>query len=179
MNSSIKLGDVWGCMGNVLAALIAGIVALIIAGRLFLPFLPVPPSQLPQPPFGTIKSVWVDYNAYENGIKGMRIHVTFNISHRSNITCSAVAYFWFASGEKLYDINGLYTAADGQVSVSQDFMPGFEHTTYSDLTLFMPITELYSGRGMYNLMFQVQLYDPLTHQHFATSEFLHFTLTNG
>jgi hypothetical protein len=107
---------------------------------------------------GQIQSVWVDHNIFEDGVKGMRIHVKFSINNLQNVPCRAIAYFYFASGEALKDFNKKYNSFDGQVSVGTDFTPGFVDTSYNDLQLFMPYDELHMNKGQHQLKFIIELF---------------------
>lgn len=106
----------------------------------------------------TIQSVWVDHNVFENDVKGMRIHVKFSINNLQQVPCTATAYFYLDSGEALRDFNHKYNTTDGHVSVSTSFTPGYVNTSYNDLQLFMPYSELHMNKGTYQLKFFIQLF---------------------
>lgn len=104
-------------------------------------------------------SVRVDYDVYESGSKGMRIHVNFNINNAKGVPYRCVAYFYFSNGTALKDYNGLYKTNDGKVSVGTDIKPGYDNSLYSDLQLFIPYSELHLSRNTkHNCYFEVNLY---------------------
>jgi hypothetical protein len=91
----------------------------------------------------TIKTIWVDRNVSEKGQTGMRIHVAFDIEDAQAADCSVHAYFEFANGIPLRDVDGLYRTSDGKVSVWKSFEPKYESSTWSDFKLFMPYKQLH------------------------------------
>ena len=90
----------------------------------------------------SVEKVWVDHNVFENGVKGMRIHVKFNINGMLNKTGRAIAYFYYNNGNPLKDTNNRFYSVDGNVSVGENFTPSYERSTFNDLTIFMPYSEL-------------------------------------
>ena len=116
----------------------------------------------------TYKEVTVDHNVYQDGQKGMKIHVKFSIKNCKGDSCRLIAYFYYADGSPVKDTNGLYKDAAGNVSTGTDFKPGYDDTSYEDLVLFIPISEIHSTKtsGTVNLYFNVSAYD------FTTSGFM-------
>jgi hypothetical protein len=107
---------------------------------------------------GEIKKIWVDYNVYEGQKKGMRIHLTFNVLNLKGKTCSANAYFYYASGDPLKDFNDKYNTTGGNVATHGDFTPGYANTIYNDFQLFMPYDELRLDTGKTDLKFVIELH---------------------
>ena len=109
-------------------------------------------------PFGEIKNVWVDHNTYDNnGLKGMRIHISFTVHNMLNRAGMVSAYFYNSDGTALLDTNGLYKSTDGCVSVGEAFNPSYENSDYSDFTIFMPYSEFHLNSST-NLYFKVLLW---------------------
>jgi hypothetical protein len=123
--------------------------------------------------------MWTEYNIVENSSRGLRIHVRFTARNLRDFPCQAAAYFYFASGEALIDINRQYSTTNGNVSVGESFVPPFDDTEYGDLTMFLPYSELHLRPGTHNLSFVVQLYVEETNALFATSEKTYFTINSG
>ena len=107
---------------------------------------------IPSPPVveEIIQDVWVDYDTWENGQKGMRIHVKFTLSTQKNSQCSVTMCFEFRvlgirpqDWRPLIDVNGKYATADGKVAVAKDFVHDSIETTYDDFNIFMPYSELH------------------------------------
>jgi hypothetical protein len=91
----------------------------------------------------SVDKVWVDYNVYQDGAKGMLIHVKFDVANALGEICRCVAYFYKVDGSKLKDTNNRFCTDDGQVSTSEFFSPGYASTYYGDFSFFMPISELH------------------------------------
>jgi hypothetical protein len=107
---------------------------------------------------GAIEQVWVDYDVWDAGLKGMRIHVRFHVDGMRGSPGRAVAYFYFDGGTPLDDFDGSYNTYDGQVSVGVDFTPPYENTTYNDFLLFMPYDQLHMAVGNHDLEFHVEIF---------------------
>ena len=133
-------------------------------------------SQASLGPSVEIEKVWVDYNQYSEGVKGMTIHVRFSTDRMLGKTGNCNAYFYLESGTALSDYNGSYKTIDGKVSVGDSFTPRYESSIYEDFTLFMPYSELHmSSSGTHNLKFFVQIFYGNTA--LASSEYVSFTLS--
>lgn len=136
--------------------------------------------QIHQPgkPMASIEKVWVDHNVYENGSKGMRIHVKFNIYNLKSKQCNAAAYFYTESGNALKDKNQSYRTTSGEVSCGEDFKPGYENTLYSDFKLFMPYSELHVNyKGSFKFFVNLWDYSVTPHRDLAESDWVSFTYT--
>lgn len=128
----------------------------------------------------TIEDISFEGNAYQDGVKGMLIHLKFNTTNMQYIKGSASAYFYFNNGTKLKDFNGIYSSADGQVSSGTDFTPPFEKTSYKELTIFIPHSEIHINRGTHDLKFHVIIWeysDPNNGRAIAESVYKTFRLT--
>lgn len=125
-----------------------------------------------------INRIWVDHNVYEDGIKGMRIHINMNAYNLKSKQCRASAYFYTDSGTALTDRNDNYHTTDGKVSCGKNFKPGYDNTIYEDFTIFMPYYELHIyTKGSYK--FHVSLWDKSVSpsQELAESDWIGFTYT--
>lgn len=119
---------------------------------------------------GNIVSATVDHNFSNDGVKGMRIHVKFDIQNCKSEDCSCIAYFYYDNGSKLINnsVPSNYQVSDGHVSTRTDFTPGYDNTSYSDLILFIPNSAIVqSDHKDYYL--KVRLYN------FVTTEFIENT----
>lgn len=187
----------WGCLGSVAAALVTGCFALMVALDLpslirgwfpgTLPatptvaaptFTPVPtpvPTNTLAPSSAQFQQVWVDFNVTENNFKGMIIHLEFTIFGYKDVPCTAVAYIHYNSGAPLRDANGAYRDALGNVAAWNYFTPGFESTSYDDLTIFIPYDEFHLESGSYDLKYAVILYVEDTQAQLTDSGFYGFS----
>ncbi len=98
-------------------------------------------------PTGEIHKVWVDHNVYEDGVKGMRVHVKFSVYGMKGKSGQCALYFYDNQGESLRDINQRYRTSNGNVATHDDFTPGYENTIYNDFDVFMPYSELHITRS--------------------------------
>ncbi|MGN0235663.1 MAG: hypothetical protein ACI4BD_05030 [Paludibacteraceae bacterium] len=106
-------------------------------------------SQTDGDSYATIEKVWVDHNVYENGQKGMRIHVKFDAYNVLNHSVKVCVYFHYSDGgNALKGIRGSgYCTSDGSVTVQSASKATYTNTTWSDFTLFMPYQKLNMQAG--------------------------------
>lgn len=86
--------------------------------------------------------IWAEHNVFENGKKGMRIHISLNIKNMKGKSCKAIAYFYHENGSPVRDRGGSFRTSNGNVATGQHFTPGYDNCSYNDLKLFLPYGEL-------------------------------------
>ena len=111
-------------------------------------------------PSATINRVWVDHNTFQDNIKGMSIHVNFDIYNQLNKKCQCNAYFYYSDGTQLKDSNGSYNTTDGQVCAPKRITPNYVNCSYSDLDIFIPNSELHlESSDPVKLKFRITIFD--------------------
>lgn len=128
----------------------------------------------------SIDKVWVDHNVYQNSVKGMKIHVKFNVYNMLGCTGRVSAYFYYDNNQNtpLKDYNQNFRTADGNVSCGKDFTPGYTNCVYEDLEIFMPYNELHcTNTGKYELKFFLSVWSDHNVE-LKQSNWVKFTLTN-
>lgn len=133
--------------------------------------------------YATIEKVWADHNVYENGQKGMRIHVKFDAYNVLNHSIKVCIYFYYSGGNKA--LNGIhgsgYCTTDGHVTVQSSSTATYTNSTWSDFTLFMPYQKLNMQSGCKDLSLEghVGILDKTTEK-WLTSEYkiFYFTFSN-
>jgi len=127
-------------------------------------------------PKARIQEVWVDHNQYQDSVKGMRIHVKFNVDNFKDAKGRVVAYFYKENGQPLKDTNGSYYSASGDVATGRNFQPDYLKAIYNDYTLFIPYKELHLARGKHNLKFYIRIFKSDTWAALSdNSDWVHFT----
>lgn len=121
----------------------------------------------------TFKKIWIEHNVMQNGVKGMKVHVAFDISGLKDYRCTAVAFFDQKQGEGIKDKNGKYCTTGGTVCSSVDFCPPYQNTTYSDLAIFIPIEELHLLPGTHTYHTRVFV-NPQNRNYIGHSDFIAF-----
>jgi len=129
-----------------------------------------------------IKSVKVDYNVYENGVKGMNIKVSFDVQGMKGQTGLVAAYFYFKNGDKLKDYNNYCHTGDGAVATHKNYKPEWDNTTYTDFNIFMPYDELHLANGHFDLKMKIKVWgnkqeNAEGRQSLTTSDWAYFTFT--
>jgi hypothetical protein len=112
----------------------------------------------PPMPTGGLEDMWVDFDVFEDGQKGMRIHLKIQVQNLEDRECRSVVWFYREGGGALEDQNGEFNTVDGKVSVGKDFIPDFSHSMYSDFSLFLPYSELHLEPGTHYLKFDAALF---------------------
>lgn len=123
----------------------------------------------------TVNRVWVDHNEYQNGLKGMLIHVDFETKGIRGHDVEVGCFFEFANGTPLKDYDGQYKSPDGQVAIGKTDDATYENTHWSDFKLFMPHNQLHMSNDKADLRFKVQIYDLDTRTTLAVSDYYNFT----
>jgi hypothetical protein len=108
-------------------------------------------------PHASFTKQWVDYDVYEDGIKGMRIHVKFTAYEMKEMDSYVAIYFQDDYGNKLKDKNQKFYSTSGDVAVYKSLNPCCDVTDYDDLQVFMPYDELDLSAGKYNLTMDVDV----------------------
>jgi len=110
-------------------------------------------------PYATFDKLWVDYNVYEDGVKGMKIHVKFTAYEMLNMDAYMAIYFEFDDevGGYLKDKNSKFNSSAGEVAVYKSIKPQYNPAVFDDLTVFMPYGEFDLDPGEYDLAMDVKL----------------------
>ena len=123
-------------------------------------------------PTASIEKIWLEHNKWFMGVlKGMEVHVKFQTFNRRGVAGFCNALFYLSDGRQIMDTNFQYRSLTGQVMATQSFIPPYDNTTFNDLVLFLPYTELHLD-GHWECKVQVEvLLDGQT----AKSDFAYFT----
>jgi hypothetical protein len=84
------------------------------------------------------------------------------------------------NGQPLKDFNDSYNTTAGHVAAGKNFTPSYDRSTYTDLDIFIPYSELHMADGNHELCFDLEIYDKRSNTHFATSpSYYNFTYKQG
>jgi len=110
-------------------------------------------------PSATFDKLWIDYDVFDNGIKGMKIHVKFTAYEMKDMDGFLAIYFQSddENATWLMDKNKKYNSTDGYVAVYRSIKPQYDPAVYNDLDIFMPYSELDLDPGEYDLAMDVKL----------------------
>jgi hypothetical protein len=110
-------------------------------------------------PSATFDKLWIDYDVFDNGIKGMKIHVKFTAYEMKNVDAFLAIYFQTddENATWLMDKNNKYNSSDGYVAVYRSIKPQYDPAVFNDLDVFMPYSELDLDPGEYDLAIDVKL----------------------
>lgn len=95
--------------------------------------------------------LWVDHDVKENGKTGMRVHAKFTAYNMKGVDSHLAVYFSRRDGEKLMTSNKTYATTEGQVAAFRPMKPEYDPAVFSDVSVFIPYTELKLGKGKYDL----------------------------
>lgn len=105
-------------------------------------------------PRADIERIWVDHSVYQNGVKGMRIHIKFTVDNMNGKTIYAYAFFyWGDNTTPLHDQYG------NNLSFYGYGMPNYDSARFDDFTIFVPYVGLnmQPGQGSVDLSFDISL----------------------
>jgi hypothetical protein len=104
-----------------------------------------------------VKKIWVDYNVTQDGRKGMRIHVNFEVTGLKGVDAKLVARVQKENGDFLTSTSPSFSNNSDQLEIFYDLKPGYAVTVYEDATLFLPYSEIIIRKGVWNLKLDVDL----------------------
>ena len=96
---------------------------------LFCVFICISVGSWGQTTSATIKKIWVEYDVYQDGEKGMDIHVNFSVSGMLHKQGTCNVWFYYSDETKLKDKNDKYATTAGTVSTWEDYKPGYASCT--------------------------------------------------
>ncbi len=110
-------------------------------------------------PRATFDKLWIDYDVYDNGVKGMKIHAKFTAYGMKDMDAYLAIYFEFDDevGGYLKDKNSKFNSSAGEVAVYRSIKPQYDPATFNDLDVFMPYDELDLDPGEHDLSMDVKL----------------------
>ena len=110
-------------------------------------------------PRAVFDKIWIDYDVSEEGVKGMRIHVSFTTYEMKGVDSYVAIFFEYNNdrGGRLKDNNQKFNSSGGDVALYKSINPQYDPAVYSDLQLFMPYSELDLNPGNYQLSMVVEL----------------------
>ncbi len=129
------------------------LVFLALLGSFFISF------SLGAQPRASFDSIWVDYDVEEEGMRGMRIHLSFSAHGMKDMDGYVAIYFEYNDeiAGYLKDKNSRYNSSEGDVAVYRAIRPAYDPAVYKDLQLFMPYSELDLEPGVYDLTMDAKI----------------------
>lgn len=115
-------------------------------------------SQNPKPgPTATIENVWVDHNAWNGMVKGMKIHIKLRIAGYKGRTVKYCVFFYQSDNTtKLVNMYG------NHISQSATSTSDYDDCTWNDWWIFVPYTNIFGARnatGRYSFDVEIQKTD--------------------
>lgn len=108
-----------------------------------------PNSQNTTTPSATINRLWVEHNVFDNGVKGMKVHVDFNVENMKGRTVYNCVYFYKADNRiKLVDGSG------NHISVIESTTANYDNSHWEDWWIFVPNDKIFNASnsdGNYSL----------------------------
>lgn len=105
----------------------------------------------------TVNRVWVDYNVTQGGVRGMLIHVNFEVTGLKGIDAMLTARVQKSDGTTLMSNSSGYSNNDGELQTKFEIKPGFPTTVYKDGSMFLPYSEIKVSRGKWDLKLDIDL----------------------
>lgn len=112
-------------------------------------------------PTAEINRIWMEHSIYVNNVKGMKIHVKFDVNNMEGEKVYGYAYFYYGDNETpLHDVYGNNLTFYGYGTSK------YERSTFNDFTIFVPYTGLnmQPGTGSVELSFDIAITDAAGNQ---------------
>lgn len=94
-----------------------------------------------------INRSWIDLNVTRNGVEGTVIHMDMGTKGLKGKNIKVISFLDSPKGVGVKDTNGNLCNTQGNVCVWLDTKADYEHTTWKDLTLFLPNNEIHPKPG--------------------------------
>jgi hypothetical protein len=104
-----------------------------------------------------VTRVWADYNVTEEGKKGMRLHVNFEVTGLKGIDSMVSARVQKSNGDFLKNDSADYSNDEGLLQIKFAMKPGFDTAVFKDADLFLPYNEINVSKGKSNLKFDIDI----------------------
>lgn len=105
-------------------------------------------------PTATIDNVWVDHNAWNGMVKGMKIHIKLNVSGYKGRTVKYCVFFYQSDNStKLVNMYG------NHISSSATSTSDYDNCTWNDWWIFVPYTQIFgaaNATGRYSFDVEIQ-----------------------
>lgn len=125
-----------------------------------------------------INNKWLEHNVTKDGVKGMIIHVDFNVKNMKGQQGKVLVYFECPKGTGLDDTNGSLRTTDGKVCVSKKFTPSYDNSHYNDFKIFMPIDEIHMKKGEFTYYCDIRIQDLSSRKFLNGETYLSFVGTS-
>ena len=114
-----------------------------------------------------INDAWLEHEVEE----GIKIHVSMKATNLRGCSVRVVCLFYFDDGRQINDTDGLYCSS-GQVCTSVNVTPSYDESTWQDLQLWIPYTQIKSKHDWKHLKCRLKVYND--GHCLATSDYMHF-----
>ena len=116
----------------------------------------VAPVSKPTEPTAEIEKVWQEFDVYQNGKKGIKIHVKFSVNDMKGQKGLCFVKFYYQNGADLYQY---FNGTRMLMANFEYFTPSYDNAIYNDIVVFIPYDNLGSTlpRGRTDLKFHVMI----------------------
>lgn len=114
-------------------------------------------------PSGKLEKMWIDNNVTQGGQKGMLVHTKMTLYNLLNQKIRLALFVEKADGTNVYArANSKNRADDGNLTFNIDLVPKYEPTLFSDVSVFIPYSEIVLGAGNHDLRIHADIVKPGT-----------------
>lgn len=122
-----------------------------------------------------VTRVWVDYNVTEDSLRGMRIHVNFEVTGLKGVDSMVTARVQKTNSDYLLNSSSNLSNEDGQLQLKFEMKPGYDTTVYKDADMFLPYSAINVAKGKWDLKLDIDLNyeggELIKHMYFHEFEF--------
>ena len=114
-----------------------------------------------------INDAWLEHEVEE----GIKIHVSMKATNLLGCSVRVVCLFYFDDGRQIKDTDRHY-CSNGQVCTSVNVTPSYDESTWQNLQLWIPYTQLKNKHDWKHLKCRLKVYND--GHCLATSDYMHF-----
>ena len=115
-----------------------------------------------------INDAWLEHEVEE----GIKIHVSMKATNLRGCSVRVVCLFYFADGDQIKSTDGRYQTSSRQVCTDVTVTPNYQESTWQDLQLWIPYTQIKDKRDWKHLKCRLKVYND--GHCLATSDYMHF-----
>jgi hypothetical protein len=106
-------------------------------------------------PLAVIKGVSFSVDCERDGKQGLSIFVDLSLCNVAGADCAVAAYFSYATGQPIQDLNGAYRTYENQVSTHVTLRPSTREEIFRNVELWIPYEEIHVMPGLHDISFYV------------------------
>lgn len=119
-----------------------------------------------------VNNTWIEHRP-----DGLRIHVNMDAWNLQGSPVEVICFFWFDDGRMVKSTDGQYQAPNRQVCTSTTVYPPYQSTNWSDLKLWIPMSQIKDKVGTRYFKCRVEVFN--YHNFLAKGNYVNFWINKS